>query len=76
MRSYILKTSEESRNAGNGDPEDLIRSEFLKDLDDANHINVTDWESKFIESNISRTSFSEKQRVAIDLMRAKYQNQI
>jgi hypothetical protein len=69
--------SQESRNAGNADhPEDLIRSEFMKDLDDADHINPTDWEAEFIESNISRTSFSEKQRLAIDLMRAKYRSSL
>jgi hypothetical protein len=55
---------------------DLVRAEFLKDLDDADHINVTDWESEFIETNISRTSFSEKQRAAIDHMREKYQDRL
>lgn len=58
------------------DPEDEIRAEFLKDLDDAEHINLRDWELGFVESNLSRTTFSEKQRIIIDRMRERYLNRL
>lgn len=48
------------------------RSDFLADLDDASHIDLTDFETFFIESNISRKDFSPRQRDVIDSMRKKY----
>lgn len=58
------------------DPEDEIRAEFLKDLDDAEHVTLRDWELGFVESNLSRTTFSEKQRIIIDRMRDRYLNRL
>lgn len=58
------------------DPSDEIYAEFIYLLDDADHINLTDWETDFIESNFSRTTFSEKQREVLEKMRKKYESRI
>ena len=50
---------------------DTERNEFLNELDNS-PIDVTDWESKFIESNIDRMHFSDRQRVTVDKMIEKY----
>lgn len=57
-------------------PSDEIYAEFIQLLDDADHINLTDWEIDFIESNFSRTTFSEKQREVLEKMRKKYESRI
>ena len=51
---------------------DSIRRSFLDALDDAENINVSDWEARFIETNVFTMSFSEAQREAIDKMIFKY----
>jgi hypothetical protein len=53
-----------------------VAKEFLKDLDDADHINLTDWEAKFIESNYSRDTFTEKQFEVIERMKKKYESRL
>lgn len=58
------------------DPSDEIYAEFIQLLDDADHINLTDWETQFIESNFTRTTFSEKQREVLEKMRKKYESRI
>jgi len=55
---------------------DDVRVEFLHDLDDADHINLSDWETEFIESNYERTEFTDKQRDVIDRMKKKYESRI
>ena len=55
---------------------DDIRCDFLQDLDQADHINLTDFESEFLESNLDRIWFSEKQRAVIDRMREKYESEL
>jgi hypothetical protein len=37
---------------------------------------VSDWEAKFIESNLDKTQFSPKQRQIIDDMRVKYEDRL
>lgn len=55
---------------------DQGRADFLQDLDLTTAVEVSDWEAQFIESNLSRTSFSDKQREIIDGMHRKYAAQI
>ena len=55
---------------------DDVRVAFLRDLDDADHINLSDWETEFIESNYERTEFTDKQRECIDRMKKKYESRI
>lgn len=50
---------------------DSDRADFLRRLDSSDK-NVSDWEAKFIESNLNRDHFSNKQREAIDAMMEKY----
>jgi hypothetical protein len=40
------------------DYSDEARAEFIKDLDDADHIDLSDFEMEFVESNISRREFT------------------
>lgn len=58
------------------DPSDEIYAEFIQILDDADHIDLTDWETDFIESNFSRKTFSPKQREVLEKMRKKYEDRI
>lgn len=51
--------------------DDQQRAEFLKRLDSAS-VTVSDWDAKFIESNLDRQWFSPKQREIIDRMMEKY----
>jgi hypothetical protein len=51
---------------------DQARADFLQDLDLTNAVEVSDWEAQFIESNLSRSTFSDKQREIIDQMHRKY----
>lgn len=51
---------------------DLDRAEFLQDLDDSGTIEVTDWEARFIESNLGVFSFTPKQRETIAGLMTKY----
>ncbi len=55
---------------------DLSRAAFLSDLDDADHIDLTDFEDEFIGSNLSREEFTDRQRAVIDSMRKKYGSRI
>lgn len=48
---------------------------FLKLLDGAD-VNVTDWEAQFIESNLTREHFSEKQREITMKLMEKYGKRI
>jgi hypothetical protein len=54
------------------DEQDIERLEFLRDLDDAEHINVSEWEAKFIDSNIVFPRYTPAQREVIDQLREKY----
>lgn len=56
--------------------DDLI--EFIENLDNAGHVTVTDWESRFIETilNPKRGPLTERQRDAIKTMRDKYESEI
>lgn len=60
----------------NEDRSDAKRRSFLDALDAdaerAGGITVTDWEGKFLESNMSRKKFTEGQRNSIDEMINKY----
>lgn len=55
---------------------DDVRREFLRDLDDAGHIDLTDWETEFIESSYERDEFTDKQREVIDRMKTKYEKRL
>ena len=55
------------------DPQDVARVEFLRCLADA-RVQFTDWEAQFIESNLGRAWFTEKQKAVIDRLRTKYQS--
>lgn len=50
---------------------DTDYNEILKELDEAN-VEVSDWEAHFIESNLYRKSFSDKQKIIIEKMEEKY----
>lgn len=50
---------------------DADRADFLKALDKSRH-EVSDFEAKFIESNLDRDMFSAKQRKVIDEMMERY----
>lgn len=52
--------------------EDTNRRDFLRKLDDAKNISVDDFEARFIENNMNRSSFSPKQREIIDQMIERY----
>ena len=50
--------------------------EFISDLDNASHINVTDWEAEFIESCLNQPhdhKFSISQVEVINELRLKYE---
>jgi len=53
---------------------DQERLKFLIRLDQAENVNVSNWEAMFIESHISKAyvAFSPKQREAVDKMIEKY----
>jgi hypothetical protein len=54
---------------------DACRS-FLDSLDDADNVEVTAWEAEFIESNMKRELFTDKQRSCIGRMMDKYGDKI
>jgi hypothetical protein len=58
--------------------EDETRKEFLRDLDDADHIDLTDWETKFVGqlAYYKFDSYSDKQREHIDRLKQKYQRKL
>ncbi len=58
--------------------EDQIRQAFLRDLDDADHINLTDWETDFVGSNAfpKYDGYSDKQREWIDKLKRKYESRL
>lgn len=47
-------------------------SAYLTDLDNDSSVELTDWESSFVASNMNRTSFSEKQRKVVADLVKKY----
>ena len=49
--------------------------DFLKRLDEAD-VTVSDWEAGFIESNLTREHFSEKQREIVLKLMEKYSRRI
>jgi len=54
--------------------EDAIRVTFLHRLDSAVHVEVTDWEARFIESFLTNPRpFTGPQRDCIDKMRTAYE---
>lgn len=53
--------------------EDLV--DFLQTLDDSD-VEVTEWEAKFISSNLDAIAFSPKQRESINQMIEKYGQRI
>lgn len=59
-----------------GKPDDSSElCKFLKMLDGAD-VTVTDWEAQFIESNLTREHFSEKQREITMKLMEKYGKRI
>ena len=55
---------------------DSDRVRFLHDLDKSERVEVTDWEAKFIESNLDQEMFSPKQREIIDRMMRQYDQKL
>ena len=53
------------------DAQDAARVEFLGRLASA-RVRLTDWETQFIESNLWRARFTERQKAVIDQLRTKY----
>lgn len=47
-------------------------AEFLRDLDEDDELEVSDWEAKFIQDNLGRKVFSPKQRIVIRKLHEKY----
>ncbi len=54
---------------------DRQRRDFLEQLDNA-EMEVTDWEARFLESNLGRDFFSDAQRQVIDQMMERYGERI
>lgn len=50
---------------------DKDRRDFLNILDRA-HVDVTEWEARFIEDTYEQTEFTFKQRLSIDRMIERY----
>ena len=46
--------------------------EFLRKLDESDRVTVSDWEAKFIESNLDRDYFTDKQVEIVEKMVSKY----
>ena len=56
---------------------DLDRRDFLRALDKAAaEVEVSDWDAKFIESNLERTFFTSKQRDVINKLYRQYKDKI
>lgn len=56
---------------------DQERVSFLQALDKAwTTVDLNEWESSFLESNLTRSSFSPKQRESIDLMIERHRDKI
>ena len=54
---------------------DPDRAAFLKALDLAD-FEVSDWDAEFLENNIDRSTFTDKQRAVIDGMIERYGNRL
>jgi hypothetical protein len=54
------------------DPEDAARVEFLQ-CKAGTQFPLTTWETQFIDSNLGRIWFTQKQKAVIDKLRTKYQ---
>ena len=57
------------------DPQDAARMELLRCLAGA-RVRLTDWEAQFIESNLGRAWFTERQKAVIDRLWTKYQSRL
>ena len=44
---------------------DERRRTFLDALDGSDNVSVNEWEARFLESNVNRTEFSEKQKEVV-----------
>ena len=51
----------------------VARVEFLRYLANT-RVRLTPWEAQFIDSNLGRACFTEKQKAVIDQLRTKYQS--
>ena len=56
------------------DSEELRR--FLKLLDSTEAVTVSDWEARFVESNLDREHFSPRQREIVMKLMEKYGQRI
>ncbi len=45
---------------------------IIKEIDESDRINLTDWEEKFVESNLDEEYFSDKQKEVIENLEEKY----
>ena len=50
--------------------------DFLNTLDEADNVEVTDWEAKFLESTLNNNKFSDKQAMVIGRLIDKYAHKI
>ena len=57
-------------------PTDRSCRSFLDSLDDADNITPSDWETRFIESTLTRSIFTEKQKKAILQMMERYERRL
>lgn len=55
---------------------DAQLADFLKAIDNAKDVEVSDFEAQFIGSNLTRTHFSPKQRAIIERMISQYGSKI
>lgn len=55
---------------------DTDRTTFLKQLDESTEVEVTDWEAKFIENLMGKTTFTPRQREVIDDMINEYDGRL
>ncbi len=61
----------------NESPQDEARRDFLDSLDDATHIDLTDWETQFLADHIDHPRpFTDNQRACIDSLRKTYRSRL
>ena len=56
--------------------DDERRRAFLDALDESDRVEVTEWEEKFLDSNVGHETFSPAQRDVIDKMVIRYGGKI
>lgn len=49
---------------------------FLDRLDSSDRVEVSDWEARFLESNLGRKHFTEPQRVVIRGLKERYAHKL